>query len=400
VPRARGEARVVKRWIASRGKWRVIAILADGRRTAVHFDDEAAADKQKDAFERELRRLGEVTVEKAIVAYRRERLSRRDIEARSVDDDDYKIRRLLAPVLALRMSGISQKRAQELYEGRYEGVHLVEHGLVNRPKLRRAPSEDKNPCLLACKCLGDGPPLAVDAHRQMLLVTKTFMRWCASKGWVTASPFEGVKGQGRRNAGGLGKSSLSKTELRALFTTAMDVARAGDERAVGVLFALVFGMRATEIVTRRCRDIDVVTWTVEIDPEHAKTDASDRDNEIPPALRPVVQMMMKGKRPDQWLFGDGDSPHWRDWVSESTRRLCVKAKIRTEHAHALRGAHEDLAKAAGVNARAIMEQLGHRDEKVGERSYTSAKGRRAARKAKQSRVLSVLEGGKAAGGRG
>lgn len=379
MPAHRKGARVLKRWIDERRAWRVIAILADGRRSAREFGVEADADGYRKEWEAHLARLSEVTVERAIVIYKGHLLKEGN-RSSSVEDTEYRLRSFFAPALKARVTSITAERAKFLYLGRYDGERLVEHGLVTRPTYKQR-DEKGNPV---------GPPLAADSHRNMLMEAKTFGRWWVSKGWVAASPLEGLQGVGRRNKGGLGKSTLRKTELRALDAAMVAKAKAGDERAVGAMMALYMGMRAQEIVTRQVRDLDVVDWTIGVDLAHAKTAASEREMGVPRIMRPMLARLIKGKAPEQFIFG-GDRPHWRDWVRESIQRICASEGIPLETAHGLRGAHSDLAREAGATGELVARQLGHEKVSTGEQSYTR---RRTVEAARQQRTLRVLRGGR------
>jgi integrase len=366
MPRPFEGARTKINKIKGRG-YRVTVFYPDKTQHQKHYPTLEKAQQYQAAQTHNLKKLGEVTFERAIRLYEKERLA----------------------------EGLGEKAAKEDYVGRYQGDVLLEHGLINRPTLRRKQGVAPAPCKLPCKCPHDGPPLAADTHRNYLSEAKTFLRWCTEKEFVGKNVLEGVVGKGRRNPGGHGRNKFTtKKELRALYRTCLSHAAKGDEGAIGVLFALLFGFRASEVATRQCRHVDEETWTIEIDPEAAKTDASDRDNEVPQVLRPILLSIMKGKRFDQFLFGDGVTPHDKDWVTDSLKVLCPRAGIKIVNAHSLRGAHLDLAKKAGQTAHAICEQLGHTDERTGQKSYTSQMGRKAARRSTQATVLEVLDGGR------
>jgi integrase len=282
--------------------------------------------------------------------------------------------------MKVRVSSLSEDRCKELYAGKWDGERLLEHGLVTRPTSKKRDAEGRS----------IGPPLAVDSQRNVLAECKTFGRWWVAQAWVATSPLEAVKGEGKRNHGGLGKTVLRRKEIRAFYRCVLIRARAGDERAIAALLALLLGMRATEIVTRQVRDLDDEDWVLGVDKDHAKTGASERGMEVPKILRPMLARLIKAKGPDQYIFGDGNKPHWRDWVRKSIRALCIGAKVPLETAHGMRGAHTDLAREAGATGELVARQIGHEDESTGERSYTT---KRTAAGSKQRRTLRVLEGG-------
>jgi integrase len=405
MPREFEGARTKKHWIEARRQWRITTIFQDKTQRVRHFDKESTADLYRAERNKELSRLDEVTFERGIRLYEKERMidarNRGDGAVRAVLETSRRMLEVFRRMKGMRIGALTEKRAKEEYLGKWQADVLLEHGLINRPTLRRKKGVDPAPCKLPCRCPHDGPPLKPDSHRNYLAEAKTFLRWCVEKEFVGTNVLEGVSGKGSRNPGGLGRNKLgTKKELRALYRTCLELAAEGDERAIGVLFALLFGFRASEVATRQCRHVDEETWTIEIDPDAAKTDASDRDNEVPLVLRPILLDLMKGKRADDYLFGEATNggPHDKDWVTDSLKVICPKARIPVVNAHSLRGAHSDLAKKAGQTAHAICAQLGHTDERTGEKSYTSEMGRRGARRATQATVFEVLEGGKAQAG--
>jgi integrase len=243
-----------------------------------------------------------------------------------------------------------------------------------------------------------GPVPSAGGRLDIKSAVAAFLDWCVRKTFITTNPAASLHDDGLRNHGAIGKSILSQKELRAYFKAAVAQADTGDERAVGALMPLVLGMRSTEIVTLRARFVDDELWSIEIPILSAKTTASARVFAVPPVLRPYLSRLLKGKAGEQFVFGDGETPHWRDWVSENVGRICRELKFpQIESAHGLRGAHNDLARQAGSTGDAVIRQLGHESESTTRRSYTSNTGKRAVSAGQQGQVLRVLSGGKAGG---
>lgn len=389
-------------FIADRGRWRVISVGPDGRRRSrERFPVEAGATDEERAWAyyrravAKLAQLGETTLEAAIDRYRVKYLVPKGNKPGAIDDTVYKIRTFFKDVLSLRVAGLSEDRGQVLYHGQWEGNQVIRHGLRNRPTARKPAEGQAQPCKLACKCEGEGPPLAADSHRNMLLEAKTFMRWCVTEAIIERSPLEAVKGEGKRRHGGLGHARLRPKEQRAWYRKAIELGEAGTaeqrERALGGLMSLLMAMRATEIVTRRVRDLDDEDWTLGVDKDAAKTDESVRTFEVPRALRPLFRLAIAGKSSDDFILGDGKRQHWRDWVRKSIRMVCRLAKVPPETAHGMRGAHASIAREAGATAELVSRQLGQRGTDTQERSYAS---KRAQRKGTQKAALAVLEGGR------
>lgn len=386
MPAKRKDARVLRpRWIADRGKWRVLTILADGGRTAREFGDEESAVGHFKAWQAKLARLREITVELAIGQYETWKKSKRPPrefrkgQQDPVDTTVHRLRTFFGPVLKARVSSVTPQRCKELYAGKWDGKVLLEHGLVTRPTAKKRDADGR----------AIGPPLAVDTQRNTLLECKTFGRWWVAQEWVAESPLEDVAGEGTRNHGGKGKTKLARKEQKRLFRKAVELAQAGSERAVGVLTQLMFATRSTDVISRQVRHLDTDDWEFEV--KDGKTPASDRTFVVPKFLRPSYLRQVKDKREDQYLFGDGDQPHDRDWVRDSVHFVCREAGVPLETAHGLKGAHAELARDSGVTPDIIAKALAHTSyEGTTRRSYQSggADGR-----ATQKRVLKVLAGG-------
>jgi integrase len=210
-----------------------------------------------------------------------------------------------------------------------------------------------------------------------------------AQGWVAESPIVHIKAEGKRNYGGKGHTRLRHKEIRALVAHC-EALSPENERAVAVILTLLLGMRAGEVVSRQVRDLDPVEWTLTIDREHAKTLSSARIIEVPEMLRGHLEHLTRGKEDDQYIFG-GDRPHDVGWVRNSVRMMCEGAKLPVETAHGLRGAHTDLARAAGATAQMVAAQVGHGSTSITEQSYTK---KETIRNATARKAMKVLQGGK------
>ena len=109
--------------------------------------------------------------------------------------------------------------------------------------------------------------------------------------------------------------------------------------------ALLLGMRASEIVSRRAGDLDEdaapgdLLWI-----PCAKTPAGRRTIEVPGELRPLLVACAQGKASDRHLFEcerpherAAHKPHGRDWVIDQVHRVCDLAEVPRVTAHAMRG---------------------------------------------------------------
>lgn len=247
-----------------------------------------------------------------------------------------------------------------------------------------------------------GKPPSVDTHRGGLAQVKTFLSWCIEQGWLRgANPFDDVKGVGKRRPRGksLGASGneLRVRETRAWFTKACELAEADDEGAIAALVALLLGMRANEIVSRKVGDLDDdeasgdLLWI-----PCSKTPAGTRTLEVPEVLRPYLLACAEGKTPDRYLFEcerEQDpigKPHDRDWVRDQVHRVCDEAKVPRVTAHAMRGLLATLSRERGLAGHLVAATLGHESERMHETAYAKPG---AASAGDRHRGLKVLNGG-------
>ena len=210
--------------------------------------------------------------------------------------------------------------------------------------------------------------VAVDTHRNALSAAKLFGAWCVDKGWVATNPVAGVKPIGERNRG---KKQLRIDEARKLVDLCIVKANAGDDAAVGVLTALLLGMRASEITDRVVRDLDDdgrLLWI-----EHGKTKRSRRTLEVPALLRPYLLAMAKGRAPDEQLFGrrvtKRGNKRGRFWLIHWLHEYCDEANVPRVCTHSLRGLHATLATDAGATSHIVAGALGHSSPAVTHAHY-------------------------------
>jgi integrase len=106
-----------------------------------------------------------------------------------------------------------------------------------------------------------------------------------------------------------------------------------------------------------------------------------------PVLQPYLKTLAEGKTPVEKLFGD----HWRDWVRKWVQRICLEAKVPQVTAHGMRGLHSTLALEHGASAHVVASSLGHESFSTTVESYAKPE---AIARARQRRVLTVLDGGR------
>ncbi|MBA3461076.1 MAG: site-specific integrase [Deltaproteobacteria bacterium] len=369
------------------GLFRIVQIDAAGRRESVKFESEAKALRYMELLLASLDRE-EHTTETALDAYETF-LGEKGNKERSTVTTLWSIREFFPTALPLQL--LSAKRCEA-------------HYLDLRTRLSERTKK----------------PMSADTHRNVLAQTKSFLAWCVAKGWLRENPCEKVKGIGKRRPRGkslgLEGNTLRVKEARAWYLKALELAERGDVGATAALVALLLGMRASEITSRRVRDLDEdeapgdLLWI-----PCSKTPAGRRTLEVPEVLRPLLVRCAKDKHRDAFLFQatregptskDPETPeaaarealegraHWRDWIIGNVRRICQKAGVPEVTAHALRGLLATLTAERGLAGHLIAATLGHEDERTTMHAY-AAPGAAAA--GANRRGLVLLEGGLKAG---
>ncbi|HOX58068.1 MAG TPA: tyrosine-type recombinase/integrase [Verrucomicrobiota bacterium] len=231
--------------------------------------------------------------------------------------------------------------------------------------------------------------MAPDTHRNELNETKTFWRWCVHQGLVARSPAEQIEGTGRRKRG---KPKLRRGEARAFFAQALKLAEVGDEAALALATILILGLRVSEILERRVRDIDVGADGVLLWIDHGKTASAERYYEIPEPVAGLLAAKVRNHQPDEWLFpAEAASGHRRrEWPHHHCQRICKLAGVPLVSPQGLRGTFATLAREAGVASHVVAREIGHADDGVTKRHYIS---QGADERARARALLKVVEGG-------
>ncbi len=347
-------------------RWRVVLVEATGQEFPRKYRTKEEADAVAKELREEINEVTSKTIDQAIVAYgvyMREDKGNKEL---SVKDTQQRLHRFFAgPTLLL--GSVTKKECERLYE-------KLRTTLVKRGKAENAPMV----------------PLAVATHRHILLESRSFLRWCLKQGWLKMNPLDGVEGKGKRKRG---KPQLTIDELRVWVTKALELAQAGDDGALAALMAPLMGPRASEITRRLVRDIDDDGRIFRI--SDAKTEAGERQVEIPEILRPLIAEHIKGRKADEWLFttrGKEKGPHWRDWPRENVQRICRLAGLPSVTAHGMRGSHATLAVQAGIASHLVAAQLGHTSfDNVTAKNYAQPA---AVKNATARAAMKVLDGGR------
>lgn len=139
--------------------------------------------------------------------------------------------------------------------------------------------------------------------------------------------------------------------------------------AIAVALQLALGLRSSELLARRVRDLDEGGSVLLI--PNGKTHNARRRPEVPEFLRPHLRELVRDKAPDAYLFGTRPTgqPLLTNWLIRAVHRVCERAGVPKVCAHSLRGLHATLALRQGVSSQAVATALGHGSFTVTARHY-------------------------------
>jgi integrase len=313
--------------------YRIIEIDAKGERDSTIHSTRAKAQRYKELIEADLER-GDHTTATALERYKKF-LAESGSKPESITVVEWAVELFFPEPVPLSL--LSAKRCQALYD-----------------TVRTRPSKFT------------GAPLANDTHRGALVRVKTFMSWCCAlpQGWITENPFAAVKGVGKLRPRGksLGKSGneLRVKGAREWYAKALEFAAKGDTGAVAGLMAMLLGMRAGEIVSRKVGDLDDdsapgdLLWI-----PCSKTPAGRRTLEVPDVLRPFLLELAAGKSADRPLLEWEGKRHHHAWPRKQIVKICKAAGVPEVTAHAMRGLLATLTAERGMAGHLIAATLGH-----------------------------------------
>jgi integrase len=322
----RGKGKDMPRYFgpyAHHGSWRIM-VRSEGRQLVqCTYATEEEAKRALRRLRTEAAKQGGPTTEKAIEAHLA-RMRRNGVKERSIDTTGYRLRKLLAPVLAVPLGTVTPDRAKELFTA-LEG--------------------------------------SIDTRRNILGQARTFFRAAKEAGWTAETLLADVKGEGRRHTG---KQKLTVDEARKFLAACLKVADGDDPKrrteGVASAMALVFGMRASEITGLQVRDLDAGGTIIRI--THAKSQAGIRSLQVPDWFRPYLGKLATGKEATASLVG-----HNRTWLHRNVRAICRSAGITEAPPHGLRGTHADLALMAAATPLSVSKALGHASTAITFRHY-------------------------------
>lgn len=230
--------------------------------------------------------------------------------------------------------------------------------------------------------------VAVATHHASLRFTKAFFKWCIKQKFLTENPFEEVQAIGKAKKG---KLQLRRDEAKKLSDFLLGQAAQGDYRALALMVQVLLGLRSSEVLHLRKRDLDCGGSVVVV--EGTKNDNAKRRMrfEDAPVVTELLARRVESMAPDAYIFAmeGATRPLTTTSLHKALARFCKLAGVPTVCPHSLRGLHSSLAVEAGATCSLVAQALGHGSDAVTRRHYISPASLDAAR---ASRVASALLG--------
>ena len=335
--RKREPPRVVGPYCERKG-WRLV-VIEHGTRKSILASTEAEALKLKRQFEKEISGSAVRTVGEVIEAFLVDRMRSGDWRPVSERSTRARLNLFFGSVCDLDIGKITARRAAALYQALTE-------------KMTRF-----------------GRPTAVATHRLQLRMAKRLFRWAVKRGLVASNPFADVDPIGRVN---VGKRQLRLDEARTFADTSLRMwAENRDPLALAAACALFMGLRASEILDRRARDIDAGGTLLVI--EDGKTKNAARSPKIPAVLRPHLLELARGRRPEELLIvGTKGQRRRHPTLHRKVQQICRAAGVPVVCTHSLRGCNATFALEAGATSEVVARSLGHGSFEVTKRHYAKA----------------------------
>lgn len=289
--------------------------------------------------------------------YMSEKLERGQAKPETCTEQRANLLRFLADHLEEDISSISPQRATAIYQ------HAVQQ-----------PTKKT------------GKPMAAATHRFYLKLCQGMFAWAVRKEYLKSNPFDEVTPVGRVSAG---KTQLRIEEAKRYREAALRMHDEGNVLALAAVMPLYLGLRASEVLKRKVRDVDCaggILWIGE-----GKTKNARRHLVIKAApLRERLAKLVAGRGGEEPLFGQGSTgkPLARQVLHKMVTRICQAAGVPVVCPHSLRGLWATLSVESGAAESAVAAALGHGSFEVTARHYAQPE---ALSNTRSARVLDMLD---------
>ncbi len=225
---------------------------------------------------------------------------------------------------------------------------------------------------------------AVASHAVALKTVKSMYRFALKKKLVTKNPFEDVQSIGKANRG---KPQLRTDEARRLSDFLTARATLGEWRALALLTQLFLGLRSSEVLKLKKRDLDCDASVVVVDGTKTKN-AKRRLSLDAPIVRELFLKRVANLKPESLLFSlNGSTVLSATSLHKALAKFCRMADLPIVCPHSLRGLHSSLAVQAGASSSFVARALGHGSDEVTKRHYITESAMDSARTTRVSEAL-------------
>lgn len=231
----------------------------------------------------------------------------------------------------------------------------------------------------------DSERFAVATHHKSLREAKAFFSFCVREKYIPANPFADVQSIGKANAG---KPQLRTDEAKKLSDFLLHEANNGDGRALALLVQVLLGLRSSEVLKLRKRDLDCGGRVLVI--EGTKSKNARRTLELDaPVVRTLLLKRSESLASDGLLFAreGATTPLSTTTLWKGLALYCRKAGVPSVCPHSLRGLHSSLAVKAGATSTYVAQALGHGSDAITLRHYIAPSAMDSARSARVAGVL-------------
>lgn len=340
-----------------RNRYRVVICENGKRKSLILASQEEAQRVSAELADSLSRPKRHYTVGEALALWSTERLQAAICKPLTIREQDARLHAFLSGCLSRDIADLTPAQATTLY-----------HEFVERP----APKT--------------GKPPAAASHRLYLKLSRAFFAWAQEQGYCPQNPFASVKPIGRAQRG---KPQLRIDEARRFLAAALQVhSETGEPLAIGAAAALLMGLRTSEVLERRVRDVEDGAQVLCID--RGKTHNASRRLEIPAVLRPYLAALIADRPGDALVFGQSRTGgvRSRQFMHTLVRRLCLRAAVPLICTHSLRGLFATLGLQSGAVTHSVAASLGHGSFSTTQQHYAQAG---ALESAQSQRVSALLQ---------
>lgn len=339
-------------------KYKIRIFDGHGHQTDEAFDTMTEAEAAKTLASAELAAEVPRSIADLLEEYLKEKQQRSKAKAETCAMQQVHLRLFFQSHLAADISRLTPRRAATLYQS------FVETPVERTGKLREAAT-----------------------HRHYLRLAHTFFDWIVRKGYVRTNPFDGIEPVGRVSTG---KPQLRLEEAQRYRDTAFRIFdECGDVIALAAVVPLYLGLRVSEILRRKARDVDQNGTLLWID--KGKTKNARRHLKIEaPALAERLARLASTRHSEEPLFGLSKSgqPHKRQVLHAAVQRICKAAGVPVVCPHSFRGLWATLSIESGAASHAVAAALGHGSFAMTAKHYAQPEALAGARSA---RVIEMLD---------